>query len=237
MEIINATNPRVVDFLEPHLLEDEDYGGKEHLAEMLRYMLSEGGENLRIYVAFEGSELRGYIIAFNAPQKLHVFLVQVWVNAKEPSLADRLFSRIVLWTDSLGKKEIRAETKRNPIVMERRWNFQPFSQIVSFCIPDDYAQRIIDVGHSVVIGRIEENGQEQQARDNGGQSDSAGGQASVQSVDAADANGSAIGPDDLPRPDDSKPNAGDGSGEELNVPVQWDVDEESAGRGVEHALE
>ena len=136
MKIIRVQNPVGIDYMKEHFVDlDID---SEVLSEGLKAQLVQDLTNILILQAWEGDDLIAFIVAQNMRSQSHVFLYQAWVDAKSGGdVGDKLFFRLLLWVDLLGKKEIRMETTRNEEAIIRKWGFEKFSSIMSFKIPDD----------------------------------------------------------------------------------------------------
>ena len=137
MKIIRVQNPIGIEYMKEHFVDtDRD---SDALCNGLKAQLSAKPENILILHVWEGDALVGFIIAQNQLSTPYVFLYQAWVDSKsDPDIADKLFFRLLLWVDLLGKKEIRLETTRNTEAMTRKWKFKKVSAIMSFSIPDNF---------------------------------------------------------------------------------------------------
>ncbi len=142
MKLFRARNLAAVELMKDKLLPDEDFN-QEDLVESIEQALVEAPEDIYLLQAWEGKVMVGFLIAYNLPKQNHVFLLQVWADPTVERLSDKMFFRMLFWAQSLGKKEIRAETKRNTEAIQRRWDFQEVSKIVSYKIPDDLEERIM----------------------------------------------------------------------------------------------
>ena len=136
MKIIRVQNPVGVDYMKEHLVDlDVD---TETFADGLKAQLVQDIANILILQAWEGDDLIGFLLANNVRNQNHVFLYQAWVDAKGGSdVGDKLFFRLLLWVDLLGKKEVRMETTRSEEAFTRKYGFEKFSSIMSFKIPDN----------------------------------------------------------------------------------------------------
>ena len=170
MKVIRARNPIAVDYMKDHLLDESSDYGIENLVDGIKAALADYPEDTFLLQAWDDKTLAGFLLAFNLPQQKHVFFQQVWVDAKYPGLSDKMFFRLVVWVDNLGKREIRGETHRNVGVLEKRWGFRPFSRIVSFEIPEDYESKLLEKSHNILIGD-KENEQKQSKNTDGAAAD------------------------------------------------------------------
>ena len=156
MKLFRARSANVVEYLEPHLIEDEQ--SPNQVAEYLRNLLRNFPENIYIVAAFEDTEegealLRGFMVAVDeGPARGFTFILQAWQDKGVPKeLSGQMFFHILNWVTLLGKRYIRMETMRNSEAFARRWNFEEYSRIMQFHIPEDYESMVID--HSVLVGR------------------------------------------------------------------------------------
>lgn len=140
MRIIRAKGTTVVEFLEPYLLQDDDYA-EVSVGDVLREMLSGQAERTCVYLAYKEDpnkpdeiEVCAFIIAFAPANITHVWLFQVWCDPKyaNKGLADKMFLRVILWAEHIGRSFIRGETKRNEGAVYRKWGFREHSKIVQY---------------------------------------------------------------------------------------------------------
>jgi len=134
MRIIRVQNPVGIDYMKEHFISNIE---SDFLAEGLKAELLTDRENILILQAWNEDKLIGFIIAQNVVQQNHIFLYQAWVP-NDTELADKLFFRLLLWADYLGKKEVRMETLRSEDAYSRRWKFEKHSVIMKFVLPDNY---------------------------------------------------------------------------------------------------
>jgi len=168
MRYIRARASVAVDYMRDYLLPDDDFS-EGMLAEALRDMMQNTPDGIYVGQAWEGDELKAFVIAFAPPNMGHVFIHQAWANPEinGTKVQDKLFLRLCLWAETIERSELRAETKRNPEALLRRWNFKPFSQILSFDIGEGLTDRLTEVSHNVVIGKEEKSNGVDVAADEG----------------------------------------------------------------------
>jgi len=151
MKLIRVRNPIGVDYIKNSLLEDSAYDN-EDLVASIKYMMEQSPEEVFLLQGWEGKELAGFLLAYNDNRQRHVFLHQVWIDARFPGLPDKMFFRLLVWADNLGKCEIRAETSRDALALEKRWNFKEIAKIISFEIPEDFESLLLEGSHASLIG-------------------------------------------------------------------------------------
>lgn len=140
-----------------HLLSDGDYS-KEAFAGALKTLLTGTPESTFILQAYDGEDLKAFLIAVAPPEQNHVFVLQAWSSLEDNETPDRMFLRLCLWTESIGRMELRAESKRSPEAFLRRWNFEIFSNVLSFQIPEDLEGELVKGNHRVLVGKETNDG-------------------------------------------------------------------------------
>lgn len=136
MRILRAKGTSIVDYLEPHLLEDEEFVGVK-FADILRDLLVKQPNAICIYAVIEDEEILGFIIGYAPPLMNHVWLYQTWASHKlnGTGLTEEVFGRFLHWVEHIGRKAIRAETKRSPEAIFKRWKFETHSSILEYKLP------------------------------------------------------------------------------------------------------
>jgi hypothetical protein len=155
MKIIRVKNPKGASLLKGKLLQNGDYTD-DQFVEKLGILLHDYSDEVFVLQAWEGEEIVGFLIAYDMVGAKHVFVHQVWSDAKYEGLSDKLFFRLLMWTQSLGKNQIRGETKRDSDVISKRWNFKEISKIVAFDIPENLEEQLIQGNHSLLVGDKED---------------------------------------------------------------------------------
>ena len=204
MKLIQGQNSEAVEFIREHLVDDPDYGGV--MVDYLKVMITDFPDNIRIFIAVEGRDLVGFSIAVSEEAKPHVYMVQMWVDPQTKGLSSKLFLKNVLWTESLGKKSIRTETRESTRALERRWGFKLLSSIVEYTIPEEIAD--------LLTGKEPDDGQpirveERDGIHGPGEPEAAPG---VQRPSSSDDGGDQERADSLPGSDDGSADAGDVAG-------------------------
>lgn len=142
MKFIRLRNSIGIDYMKEHLVAEES--NLEDFMNGLKAMLVEEPENIFITQAWEGDKLKAFLISLNMIKRNYVWLDQVWSDLDNPpDVNDKIFFRFLMWVDSLGKKEIRIETKRDEDAIARRWKFEKYSAIMKFEIKDDYEKEFM----------------------------------------------------------------------------------------------
>lgn len=152
MKIIIARHPSAIDYIEPHLLDDPDYAPGD-LAEMLRGAVR--SENMFLSLVVDGEDLKAFLIAFSPSLQNHAFIYQAWSDPEftDQHYKDSVFLRLILWSEAKGLGEIRAETKRSTKPFLRRWNFTPYSTIMTYVIPENFEEELLRDRHDVLLGK------------------------------------------------------------------------------------
>ena len=150
MKIIRVQNPIGIDYMEDFFVDDDM--SKETLGASLKSLLEKDLDNTFVLQAWDGDSLVAFLIAFNLPAQTHVFLYQAWVEYEYSiKVSDKMFFRLLLWTDFLGKDEVRMETVRSEDAITKKWKFEKYSTIMTYKIPEDFefshveGKRIADV--------------------------------------------------------------------------------------------
>ena len=167
MKMLRLNSPMGIDYMRDFLLPDEDYT-KDDLVDVLKTQLKEGYERTLILQAWEDvvieeeenevPRLQSFLIALAPEMQQHVFLLQAWVRpGTDPSIADKMWLSLLVWTEGLGRSRIKMETLRDPTAFNRRWNFKTFSTIMQFEIPEQFEENLLN--HALLIGKdlIKEN--------------------------------------------------------------------------------
>jgi len=82
----------------------------------------------------------------------YIWLSQVW--SSDPKLTDELMMRVMLWAISLGRNEIRGETKRNPKPLHKKFGFELHSVILSLKINEKIITDYTKLFKEVQSGRL-----------------------------------------------------------------------------------
>lgn len=142
MKILRVTKPSAVSLIEDNLLGDYNLS-KEDLAASLRAMLGEHPDDTFVLFAYEGEEVKAFLIALSEPEADWVALVQGWSTVPAKTWKS-MFLRLCLWAEAKGKEFIRAETSRSMDVFLVDFGFQELSKVMSFRVTEDDHVEIVD---------------------------------------------------------------------------------------------
>lgn len=157
MKLFRTRNPKAVEYLKDKLIIDEGVS-EETLLNQIEIAMADYPEDTFVLFGLDGNSLKCFLIAYNVPNQSHAFLHQVWCEPGFENYTDRMFFRLLMWAQGLGKKQIRGETYRDSDACKRRWNFKEISKIVAFDIPDDLEEKLLSGNHNLLIG-VDTNGQ------------------------------------------------------------------------------
>lgn len=137
MRIVRVRNPEGVDHVKKYFLDDPDIN-KEAAASQLKQLMEVDPEACCFLAAISEETISGFMITLAAPGARHAFVFQAWAGEGFPAPdRDKMFIRTCLWAESIGRDELRMETKRSELAFERRWGFKHYSAIMNFNIPEN----------------------------------------------------------------------------------------------------
>jgi len=138
MRIFRVMSPKAVDYMKDHLVTIEDHLPVEFYVENLKTAIV--SDKMFVLQAWDGEDLRGFLVASIYGDQPFVFVLQVWMDPTLPdsSVLDKMFVRLQLWAHVNEKREIRMETRRDPDAFQRKWGFKPRSTIMSFDVRIDF---------------------------------------------------------------------------------------------------
>jgi len=111
--IVKVKNPTAVDYMVPYLKEDNESG--VDVPEILKKMIVNNPEGILVVQAWEGEELKAFIVAFAPETSSHSFIQDVWAaEGVDLSIVDRLFFKVVVWTEGIGKLCVKIESNEGP---------------------------------------------------------------------------------------------------------------------------
>ena len=144
MRIIRARHPDAINFMKPFYSNMEDYedGVFDTFVETLMQNMP---DYTFILQAYDGDEIISFLIAYAPVGQRHVFVVQAWTKEDNKDLTRSMFSKLCIWTEYIGRKEIRMNTYREPSVWTRAYKFETFSTVMAYKIPE-YDEELEDVG-------------------------------------------------------------------------------------------
>lgn len=142
MEIAREENAKVLVELAPHLiLVDEDARGV--FLQQAAFTMTNAPGEIFVCTAREGGELRAFVIAQAGRSTKYVWISQCWSDSLNGwDTADKILSRLMLWTVAMGRKAIRGEIRRDDKAISRRFSFEPIAQIIEHKIPDELIERL-----------------------------------------------------------------------------------------------
>ena len=151
MRYIRGRSTEAVDYIQDHLLPDDDFPVGA-LVDSLKDMLLHTPDSVFLGLVFDGDEVVSFVIALAPPSASHVFIHQTWASESLPdtTVQDKLFLRLCMWTEAIDRSELRAETRRNAEPSLLRWGFHEYSRILSFVVSEDLTEKIINVSPAVV---------------------------------------------------------------------------------------
>lgn len=111
-------------------------------------MLERTPESLLILAGFDDHDdntICAFIIAQNpGPTSRVIYLAQVWSHPENHlSWYKPFLAGLIMWTLSLGKEGIRAETQRDTKALYRRFGFEPYMEIVKLDIPSTQLDQLL----------------------------------------------------------------------------------------------
>ena len=135
MRMLRCSQPEAtLELLYPYLLEDSDYT-KEVLAQMLHRQLTEAPQETFVLVAIDENELLGFVIVIAEYGANHTFVLQAWASNKAPeTMSKKILSRVIMWSEDLGRTSIKIETKREDRGISRRFGFTKYSSMMELKI-------------------------------------------------------------------------------------------------------
>ena len=135
----------------PNLKENlvfEEGQSPEKFIELVKTFLERAPGKIQIIAAEREGKVVGFSISFDLDVP-HIWISQFWNDPQVSSkVADEMFLRVLNWAVGLGKKEVRAETRRNVDAMYRRVGFEPHSTIVKLSL-NGIESRLLDRAREV----------------------------------------------------------------------------------------
>lgn len=158
MKIIRANRPEAIDFVADKLIVEEDLS-RESQVFLLKDMMAAQPETMFVLQAWEEEpdkepEVKMFLVAYLPRQQNHSFVLQTWAdpNLGSTELQDRMFSRLIMWTQNAGRVQIRMETARSPKAFMRRWNFREITTVMAFDVGPEYEETIVE-RHKTLLGQ------------------------------------------------------------------------------------
>jgi len=177
MRIVRVRTIAGIDYMADKIMVDDLGTPIDQYINCLKQMITAGQDDIFILQVWDGDEIKAFLIALAPASCEHIWVAQTWISPSlaDTKAADRLFLRLLMWSESLGRSEVRMETKRDESAFTKRWNFQTHSVIMSFKVDRDLDEKLIAGQRDVLTGKIgDSNERKQQSIDtveNGVQSD------------------------------------------------------------------
>ncbi len=158
VRLIAGRNVNALAFIKELLLEDPDMSPDEFY-EGLTEMLVTVPERvfINIMIDEDTQDSVGFLIAVAPVNRAFGFIYQAWSDPKRTTvgLRDKLFFRVCMWASTLGLRELRMETNRNPNGFERRWNFEHHSTVMTFPLGEQWE---LELQEKMISREESENG-------------------------------------------------------------------------------
>ena len=149
MKIIRVNQIAAIDHMADFFIPDFDAPASNMGANVKRWF-SENPNGWFILQAWDEPEnkepeLVAFLVAYAQDSLDHTFILQAWTRPSHQNskLQDQMFSRLIAWTQNLGRSQIRAETARSPKGFMRRWNFREISTIMAFDVGEEFDNAVI----------------------------------------------------------------------------------------------
>jgi len=144
MKIIIAKNSSAVNYIIPHLDQDDDVE-PEVLGEQLKNAFKSGADNIFLGMIMDDVEVKAFVLGYDIPGQTYVHIYQAWADPTFTlqSWKDSMFLRLVMWAEARGLTELRAETRRSPEPFLRKWGFENHSTVLSYRIPENFEEELI----------------------------------------------------------------------------------------------
>lgn len=155
MKCIRATNVQAIPILQTIIMDDPDFEKDWFLRQIAAGLLN-NYQGLYVALLFndEETECVGYAVAEAPAGARYVHIHQTWVKPEVGRRgADIFFERMVSWCRSIGRREVRAVTKRSTEVLERRHGFRVLSHNISYTIDDPAQDFLLPATEGVEDGR------------------------------------------------------------------------------------
>lgn len=130
------------------LLTDDYETSSTDFANGVKGLLKSQPENCLILVAWdEENDVNAFIISYAPPSASCVLLLQAWQRDGEVgSLPSRLFFRLQMWADDLGRRVIHADTGRTPDEYFTSKGFVEVARVLEYKIPNDFELEVVSNG-------------------------------------------------------------------------------------------
>ena len=132
MVVFRANDIHVLRYIYPKMVVDSGVNA-DHVAEYLYYFLDKRPDDICISVAFDGDELKGFLIGIREPFRDFIWVEQCWIDKDvSKDVSTKLYELLEDWVvQDCGMKEIRFQTERKPELFERSWGFTVKGYVMS----------------------------------------------------------------------------------------------------------
>lgn len=136
MNLFRAENPRVVEYFQDHLI-DEDDMDQEVMVEMIKGLIVADPSNTQVLVlAEEDNEeivIRAFSVSFIPQGRRHLFIYQIWADDKLPSKwSEMFFARIRSFAEEKKMTQLRINSTRLVTDLMKAWGFVHHSTLMKF---------------------------------------------------------------------------------------------------------
>lgn len=152
MKLFQATNTAALEYIKDKL-RPADGVSKERYLENLALWLVNSPQTIWLTLAFEGDELKAFMVAYLPPQVNFVFISQVW--SEQPNTAHDLLTRLVEWAESCGRTQLRMESESDHDDYTRAWGFKTITETRAIDLSDFYGGSLYDEGGDSGEGVVE----------------------------------------------------------------------------------
>ena len=119
---------------------------EDDYAKALEDMLRDDPNNTFVVQAWDGDSLVALLVAFAGSGQSHVFIYDAWADPQieDNSLTHKMFVRLLLWAESIGRTQVRCETSRPIEAITKRWGFTEHAKILKYEIEEAFEETLID---------------------------------------------------------------------------------------------
>lgn len=157
MKIIRARNPEAtVNYMKEKLVVPEGWN-REPYCDTIKGMMEKSSRNIMIFQAFEGDELKGFVIGTLAPGISYMSIDQM--QGDSPDIIDELFFRICMAAEAAGLDKLRLVTEKGVKGWEQKWGFKVIRSIREYEIPEDLNRQVLEQKREILVGKkVSDNG-------------------------------------------------------------------------------
>ncbi len=153
MKLIRAKTKFGIEMLKGLIKGNNDVSSDE-MTSYLSSLLVEYPRSIFMVLAIDESAsddskmLRGFVIGVSLPTQSHVVIVQI--ESDDLDLKNKLFHRLVLWSEGLEKTELRFEVFPDGENFTETWGFKPSSKIMTYDIKtNDVTKQLLRIGEEL----------------------------------------------------------------------------------------